>query len=300
MRVLITGSRGLLGRHLLATKPQGFEIVGTSRLPNSSSTMKVVSTDSLSGPSLEDKISEIRPDLIIHTAGEGRVDAVEKDSEQFRFVNAEWPVKMAAAALRAGLPFVFVSSNAVFQGGTGEYTDFSPASPNTHYGRFKAEAEQGVTRVHPGSLIVRPILMYGWPSSGYRSNLVHHIISQLEAGAEVRAVEDVHTEPLAALEAAKVIWKASMQGMTGPLNLSGGTTMSLFELAGLTAKVFGLDPTLVKPVTSDYFGSLLPRPKRTSFDLKRLKEELVIDPVPPLQGLKDMRDNRGDACRGEV
>lgn len=300
MRVLITGSSGLLGRHLIATKPQGFEIVGTSRHPEGSNRLNVVSTGSLVEPTLSDKISEIAPDLIIHTAGEGRVDAVEKDKEKFRFVNAEWPVTLAAGAHQLGIPFVFVSSNAVFQGGTGQYSDFSSPSPNTHYGRFKAEAEHGVGRVHPDSLIGRPILMYGWPSSGYRSNLVHHIITQLEAGEEVHAVEDVHTEPLAALEAARAIWKASLQGMTGPLNLSGGTLMSLFELAQLTATVFRLDPTLIKPVTSDYFGSLLPRPKRTSFDLKRLKEELLLDPVPPLRGLKDMRDNRGNTLIGEA
>jgi len=248
-------------------------------------------------PEVTEVLSSYAPSIIIHTAAEGRVDTVQHRMDEFIKLNVELPSLLSKYARDTGAQMVHISSNAVFGGRATSYSDYSEFDPINDYGALKVEAEKSVMQVNPRALVVRPILMYGWPSPSGRSNPVSSWISNLREGRTIHVVNDVWTEPLAVWDCAAAIWRAIDQMMIGPLNVSGGVEISLFDFALTVASVFNLDASLVEPASSRDFPSLAPRPTRTSFDLKRLREELGVHPVGPLEGLKLLKLDEFRATR---
>ena len=291
MRIAITGASGLLGRYLLKTCTTDKEVFGFVHRTNLEPSQRLSGTIrvDLEDVSALEKILQVRPDAIIHTAGEGRVDAVEGRLSDFRRLNLEIARELASWTAAHDVPFVFLSSNAVFGGARPIYSDHSPADPINDYGLLKAEAESAVLLENPSALIVRPILMYGLPSPGGRSNPAMSWVNDLSQGKTIRVVSDVETQPLWAQDAAQSIWLALQRGITGPLNMSGDQTVTLFKFAQDVALVFDFDPTLVLEAKSSEFPSLAPRPDRTCFDLLRLKTEVGFTPQTVVEGLLRFR-----------
>ena len=291
VRIAITGASGLLGRYLLKTCGTDTEVFGVVHRTNLVSSMQLSGTIrvDLEGPRALEEILRVRPEAIIHAAGEGRVDAVEGRPSDFRRLNLEVARDLASWTARHHVPFVFVSSNAVFGGARAMYSDHSSVDPINDYGRLKAEAESAVLLENPDALIVRPILMYGLPAPGGRSNPAMAWVNELSKGKAIRVVSDVETQPLWAHDAAQSIWLALERGTTGPLNVSGGQTVTLFQFAQEVASVFDFDPTLVLEAASSEFPSIAPRPGRTCFDLLRLKNEVGFSPKTVVDGLSLFR-----------
>jgi len=230
MRVIVTGAAGLLGKYLAALREPGIEFHGISRRDWQSDPQEDFShhlVDVTDRANLMTVLDAVDPQVIIHTAAEGAVDAVEGKADLYRNLNVTVSRSLAAYSLARGIQYVYVSSNAVFQGSGLVYADDSSHSPVNDYGRLKAEAENEVLSVNNEALIVRPILMYGWPYSGRRLNLVVSWIESLRAGRSISVVNDVWTEPLAAWDCADAIWRAIAKRATGAFNISGGVRMTL-------------------------------------------------------------------------
>ena len=303
VRVLVTGVTGLLGRYLVLGRPKGFQVQGISRgnwpraLDDECSVQQV---DLTSRDALDEALATLSPDAIVHCAAEGRVDVVQGDPGSFLDINVDVTRQLAEYCSQQGIGFVFVSSNAVFSGDADRpYGDHAGVDPINEYGRLKVLAETAVFDVAPHALVVRPILMYGWPFDGQRRNPVVAWIEALRKGQVIRVVDDVYTEPLAAWDAAAAIWAGLTRGVSGPVNLSGGQEISLFELARRAAFHFDLSDEDIIRVASDAFPGLAPRPRRTSFSLDRLRDELGIAPVGIDDGLRELASTEA-TLRGSV
>jgi len=300
VRILITGANGLLGQHLIQSRGQGTEILGIVRSKDSTGSGVEYETRELDLTQFSKVVRVLdafAPEAIIHTAAEGRVDAVQKRIDEFRKLNVELPALLSKYAKDSGAQIVHLSSNAVFGGRTESYSDYSQFDPINDYGILKAEAEKSVMEQNASALVVRPILMYGWPQPSGRQNPVTSWISNLREAKKIRVVDDVWTEPLAAWDCAEAIWCALDTEMSGPLNVSGGVKMSLLEFAHAVASVFELDSSLIESGSSGDFPTLAPRPGSTSFDLKRLKKELDFHPLSPLEGLEKLRRDESAIAR---
>ena len=300
MRVLISGANGLLGHHLIQSRGQGTEILGIVRSKDFGGSQVKYETrqiDLMQFSEVIQVLDTFAPEVIIHTAAEGRVDTVQKRIDEFRKLNVELPALLSKYAKNSGAQIVHLSSNAVFGGKAESYSDLSELDPINDYGVLKAEAERSVIEQNPGALIVRPILMYGWPQPSGRQNPVTSWISKLRESKRIRVVDDVWTEPLAAWDCAETIWCALEIEMSGPLNVSGGVKVSLFEFAHMVASVFELDSSLIEPASSGDFPTLAPRPGSTSFDLKRLSEELDFHSSSPLEGLEKLKRDESATAR---
>jgi dTDP-4-dehydrorhamnose reductase len=233
-------------------------------------------------------LDSVSPDLIINAAAEGSVDAVEGNIDEFRPLNVEAAAMLASYAAAKAIGFIHISSNAVYGESDGPLTEDSPQLPVNDYGRLKVEAEKAVRKVNPQTLIVRPILMYGWPLPLQRVNPVVHWLNEAKAGRSVRVVEDVQTQPLAAIDCATAIWAAAESCLSGSLNVSGDSTINLYEFACSTLKEFHLPRDLVVAASSDDFIEIAPRPRKVEFQLDRLRS-LGISPMNTSDGLAWMR-----------
>lgn len=288
----MTGVSGLLGRYLVLGRDPDTEIHGISRHSwpqDRLGTCQMHEVDVTSTRALTSVLDAIQPDVIVHAAAEGRVDAVEGNADAYRPLNVEVSRDLAQYSAAAGIQYVFISSNAVFGGAPTPYSDDSPFDPVNDYGRLKAEAEVAVSSVNGDALIVRPILMYGWPYPEHRLNPVVAWVKALRAGNPISVVDDVWTQPLAAWDCAAAIWSGIRSRTRGSVNVSGGVRMTLHDLAVVTSESFDLDRSLISAISSDSLPDMAPRPVDTAFDLARLRWDLAIDPVGPVDGLALLR-----------
>ena len=272
--------------------PDGSSIQGISqsqRMSLGDALNDVFNIDLSIRDSLGQVLQEISPSSIIHAAGEGRVDAVQGRMSEHWQLNVGAAIDIAEFCKKRSIPFIFVSSNAVFGGSATEYADSSTPDPINDYGRLKAEAEAAVLSINPEALIIRPLLMYGVPFPTGRTNPAFHWVNELRNGREIKVVNDVLTQPLWVRDCARFIWNSLNTSSTGAVNLSGGISMSLYEFARLVADVFELDEKLIHPITSDSLPMLAPRPKATAFDLKRARHEFSFIPTTPVLGLNEMK-----------
>ncbi len=94
-------------------------------------------------------------------------------------------------------------------------------------------------------------------------------------------------------QAVDVIWEIIKKKQKNEIyNVGGEDSVSRFDLAIMTAQVFGLDSKYINSVTSDYFKNIVPRPKNTTVDTSKIEKDLGIDPLKIIEGLEKMRDEK--------
>lgn len=289
-RVLITGGTGLLGKALLQTAGPEWEVWATfHRNPPPAEWRSRFHPLDLSDPgAVEPLFRETRPEIVIHAASIGSVDEAERDPEDVRRINLDGTLRIGQACLRTGARLLFISSNAVFDGKHPPYSEGDPVCPVNRYGALKADAERRLQQSGLRALIVRPILIYGWPFPGSRENAVTRWVASLEQGRSIRVARDIVSMPLWAPNGADAIWRAVRSGLSGILHVAGPDRVPLDEFARETARVFGLNPSLVVPVLNADLALPAKRPADTSFVTRRMREELRVEPVGIQEGLLRM------------
>lgn len=278
MRVLLTGASGLLGSYLVKTAPADAELF-TERF------------DILDANASRKAFLDFQPDTIIHCAGEGRVDFAESNPAQVHEINVRGTRRLSLIADDYGCRFVYISSNAVFNGGdVGHYNEHSQRNPINQYGRTKLAAENVVSQYPYSYTIIRPILLYGWSSVGKRGNFVTRALEDLRDRVKVKVAKDIITQPTYAWDCAKAIWTA-LQGKAPQaeiINVAPRKKMSLYQFGVEIAKAFGYDPDLILPVLASEFPGLAPRPRDTTFDTAYM-ESKGIRLRNPAEGLLAMK-----------
>jgi dTDP-4-dehydrorhamnose reductase len=291
--VLITGVSGLLGSYLMKTIPQGWNAYGTwmtTMVLNGNYRMDI--TDRVTVSRVFDVV---RPDIVIHCAAIGSVDYCQRHWQIAHDINVDGTKILLGEADLSGSKFVFISSNAVFDGETPPYAEERERNPVNVYGRLKAEAEDAVMGYSHDWMIIRPILLFGWPPAGARENWVTIALRAFHAGKELKVVDDIMTQPTYAYDCANTIWDLLVDNQTGIFHVAGDSRMSLYLLSKYAGKAFGYSSTeldcLVKAIASGDLGkSIAPRPRDTSYDLTKLWGlESVRKPSNAWDGLERMR-----------
>jgi len=294
-RVLITGGTGLLGVEIQRAVPkdiQAFSIFYPGRSLPEPLPFSIRAADVSDRMQMQSVFEWAKPDVVIHTAAIGSVDFAEKNREQTRKVNVGGTEVVAALCQSFKSRLIYISSNAVFDGHAPFYSETAHVNPINYYGQLKVDAENIVCESGIPWVIVRPILMYGWPFPGERDNPVVWWVRSLEAGKPIKVVDNVFNKPLPAWSCAEVVWKVIQQNRSGIYHAAGSDHVSLYQFALLTAEIFDLDAKLITPVPDSYFPEIAPRPQDTSFDTTKMENELGVKTIGVKEGLVRMKSER--------
>ena len=302
-RVLLTGGTGLLGYALQKTAPTGVSCFSTyypERTSPPTLPFPLQAADVADPVAMETIFQWAQPNVVIHTAAIGSVDYAENNRAEAARVNLGGTRVIAELCERFRARLVYLSSNAVFDGRNPPYRETSPVNPINYYGQLKVEAEAIVSQCAIPWAIVRPILMYGQPYPGERTNPVLWWINSLREARPIRVVDNVFSKPLPAWSCAEVIWKIIQDNRVGLYHAAGSDHLSLYQFALRTAEVFGLDASLIEPVCDSFFPEIAPRPQDTSFHTGKMEQELGVKPVGVDQGLRrlksEMERSHENAC----
>lgn len=295
MKILITGANGLLGQHLvkLLNDATDHEIIATgrgeSRLPiPSSGRFNYFPLDITNGMEVTAFIALYQPGIIIHTAAITQVDECETNPVACWDTNVTATRFLIGAAEEINARFIYISTDFVFDGLNGPYTETDIAGPINYYGSSKLAAEKSVMESRLHWCIIRTVLVYGNILVGNRNNIISWVQENLTAGKKIKVVSDQWRTPTYVEDLAKGILLAIEKNVTGIFNISGPEMLTPFDMAITTAEYLGLDQSLIEKVDASLFNQPGKRPGKTGFIIEKAKKELGFNPLNFKEGMKKM------------
>ena len=294
MKIAVTGSNGLLGQHLVQLLLQnGYLIVAIGKGADRSSfsehtSYRYYNVDLTDQSSLEKTIRKEAPAVLIHGAAITQVDECELNQEKCEQVNVQGTINALTAARFCCQHFIYISTDFVFDGSKGNYSEEDTAGPISFYGRTKQLAEEQVISETIPWAIVRTCLVYGNTISGTRNNIITWVKNELEQGKKIKVVTDQFRTPTYVEDLAKGIMLIIQKKSTGIFHISGNTLLTPYDMAIQTADFFGLPKQLITKVTADVFSQPAKRPPKTGFNISKAQSILGFAPLSFSEGLNKM------------
>jgi dTDP-4-dehydrorhamnose reductase len=286
LRIAVTGSSGLLGRILVNLLKNDYEVIGIDKYAPTDEP-DALALDITQTPGALELMVKLRPSVVVHTAAETNVDLCETDHEHARSINVEGTANIVKGCTKVGARMIFISTDYVFDGVKGNYSETDQPNPISYYGLSKLEAEHIVTSKSPdNTLIMRASVLYGWHPS--KPNFATWVIKSLRENQTIRVVKDHINSPTLADNLASAIRAAIERGSEGLLHVAGSERISRFDFACRIAKSFDLDENLLVPVEMRDMSWVAKRPRDSSLDVAKAEKELGIELLGVDRGLEEM------------
>lgn len=283
MRILITGSNGLLGQKLVAQLLQkGIDFMASSLGVNRNNdcpgenyrTMDICNRDEIA-----EVFQEFKPTHVIHTAAMTNVDACELNPQECKSLNVDSVQLLANQCLAEHCHFQLLSTDFVFDGSKGNYQEEDAPNPLSIYGHSKLQAEEYIKDLPSLQFaIVRTIIVYGTGNQLSRSNIIKWAKEALHEGKELSIIDDQFRAPTWADDLAWACIRICELNENGIFHISGPETMSIYEIVERIAKHYQLPMDQVKRTTSFSLSQPAVRPPRTGFNLSKANSRLGYDP----------------------
>ncbi len=288
MRLLVTGAHGLLGRSLLQTDwGADIDCIGCGRRAEPVGDVPCHAIDLTDVDAVVELWRQLRPDRVIHTAAVTNVDQCETEPELARRVNHEIVAYVVAASLDVGAGIAHLSTDYVFDGQQGPYSEQDATRPLSIYGQTKLESEALLLDPGVDGLVVRTLWLYGHLRS-VRPNLVTWPLAALVRGKPMRIVSDQWGNPTYVHDLARALVELSRQGVSGLFHMGGTTFLSREQLVRQVAEHFRLDASHMETMTTANAGQAAPRPLRSGLRTDTIEAQLGWSPASLVEGLERM------------
>ena len=247
-RILLTGASGLLGLNFALQEYQNHEIIGlVNQRRLSNAPFKSIQTD-LSQPGAVTRIvEEVQPDVIVHCAAIANIDQCESMPEFAHRVNAEVPGEFAKESKKRSIKLVYISTDAVYDGAKGDYSETDTTNPLSVYAKTKLAGEAQVLAEDPNAVIAR-VNFFGWSLLGKRS-LSEFFFNNLAAGNQMKGFTDVFFCPLQVNDLVDVLLEMVSKDLSGVYNTVSAESLTKYDFGVSIAKKFGFDPGLIEPIS---------------------------------------------------
>jgi dTDP-4-dehydrorhamnose reductase len=270
-KALVLGSDGQVGTILSKTFPRS-KVVKSDRNPNTKA-VKYDIIEILSGYSrFESLLVKHAPEVVFITAGMTWVDGCEKDPTTAYCVNRDAPAAIVKVCKDFGVRTVFYSTEYVFDGNSGPYTEDSIPNPISVYGKSKLEGEQLIQSIDDTSLIIRTTVVYG--PDPHRKNFAYqmHKVASSTKMKPVFVPVDQISSPTYNRDLAKISILLVENNMSGIVNVAGPERMNRVAFARKLVKHLHGDPDIIKPIKTKELKQVAARPLNAGLDISFLKK----------------------------
>jgi len=290
MKVLVTGSNGLVGGYVVQQLLQaGHMVFASSRTADQSAfnapNYRFVQMDFTDPYALDAAFEAIQPEVVVHSGALSKPDDCEKDQAEAYRINTVGTVQLLLNAAASKSFFIFLSTDFVFNGKEGMHGERDPADPVNYYGRTKLEAEEAVKEYEHGWAIVRTVFVYGSPLYG-RDCFVTMISKKIRNREGYKVVADQERTPTYVGDLAKGIAAITEKKAEGIFHLCGPEVLSPYGMAMEVAEYLGMEAPFLEPVTTSSLNALAQRPLKSGLDISRAREVLGYAPLSFQEGLK--------------
>ena len=290
MKVLITGSNGLLGQKLVDAYRKKVDTIliatakGVDRYPEKVGYI-FESLDITNEAQVDSVLSKHQPEVVINTAAMTNVDACETDHAGCDALNVDAVKFLTHACNKINAHFIHVSTDFIFDGTHGPLDENEKPNPISYYGNSKLMGEKAVVDFAKSWSIIRTVLVYGVVSDMSRSNIVLWAKNNLEQNKNINVVDDQFRTPTLAEDLAQGCMLAAEKKVGGIFHISGKNFMSVFDLVYRVANFWKLDKSLINIASSEGIKQPAKRPPITGFRTDKAMKELGYQPHTFEEGL---------------
>lgn len=289
--ILITGSNGLLGQKIVGQLiKSNIDFLATSTGDNRNTkcpNTNYRSLDITDSNQIESLIREFKPTHIINTAAVTNVDFCEDNQALCQKVNVDAVKTMFDLSALNNIHFIHLSTDFVFDGENGPYSEEDETNPLSVYAKSKNDSEQFLTSSdYKKWSIIRTIIVYGEGENLSRSNIVLWAKSALAKNEPLTIVDDQFRSPTWADDLAWACIETAKLNAEGIFHISGPAVFSIYNLVCLISDYYGHDKSLIKPIKSVVLNQRAKRPPKTGFVLDKAQKVLNYKPMTLIESLK--------------
>ena len=283
MKILITGSNGLLGQKLLhkLRVDNSVELIATSMGANrvsEQSNYKYLALDITSKQEVEKIILAEKPDVVINTAAMTNVDLCEAEKSECDDLNVNAVQYLADACEKIESHLIHISTDFIFDGENGPYKEEDEPNPLSYYGLSKLKSEHLLQAHAVKWTILRTIIVFGVGENLSKGNIVLWAKGALEKGEPLNIIDDQFRAPTLAEDLADACILAATKKAYGIFNASGKDIMSIYEIVERIAKHYGNTTENLNKISTATLNQTAGRPPKTGFVLDKSRQVLGYNP----------------------
>ena len=284
MKLVVTGSNGFVAGSIIAQADTTWEVHGIARTPAPAGNYTFIhhQLDLEDRGALTDLLHQLQPDAVIHSAAIANIDYCENNPSVAEAVNIGITTTIANACKAIGAKLVFCSTDAVFDGTSGNYKE----QDNTHainvYASTKIKAEQFVLAASSINVVARLALVMGLPVMGSGNSFLFETIEKLKSGQSFKFPEEEIRTPIDVITLGKALLELASNPFSGIIHLAGNTSISRYAMAKQIAVTTGLPEELIITTTGNPIPGRAPRAKNASLN-NSLARQVLQTPMLSLE-----------------
>ena len=287
MKILILGSSGFLGSYC----KYFFENSG-----NHVASLSRSSEPSVQIEDFETHIALGGYDLVLNAVAIATHEKCEANPAEARKVNATYPEAWARAALLADCKFVHVSTDAVFDGVSGQtYQELDETNPTSQYGLSKLEGESRVLAANSSALVIRTNF-FGWSKNGGKG-ILDFFVNSFTSGASILGFDDYIVSSIYMGDLLESIEFLVKGGKSGIYHVTSSTPLSKYEFGKLVGETLDLSTTLMKRSSINDADDLVKRGKNLSLSNIKLEKLTGVSQPSSHEGIVRAEMERASIIR---
>jgi dTDP-4-dehydrorhamnose reductase len=276
---LVTGANGLVGscavERLLNA---GERVVAVARGPRRcDARADYVEQDFMSPAGLQALIEELRPQVVLHCAAMTDVDLCEANPVDAWLLNVRAVEAVALACRKTSARLVALSTDYVFDGEHGPYSEEDAPNPRGVYAKTKLAGEMAALLVAPDRAVCRVAVIFSG-RRGAKRTFATGVVESLDAGKPVKAFHDQLVSPTLADNAAELCIAVLRSGAQGIFHCAGASVVTRVEFCRTLARKLGADESLIEPVALRDLKLPAPRPLRCGLRVDKVRP--LATPLP--------------------
>lgn len=288
MKIVIIGTSGLLGEGFYHLKPStDHELFFThfQKKPMKSSQF----LDMRDKIQVNHLLSQIKPDVVINTAAITNPETCEKFPVEANITNVSGTKNLATFCNDNGTHFIQVSTEYVFDGKNGPYSEKDIPLPESIYGETKLKSENITNDINSSFCIARTAMLFGWSIN--KQNLASYLIKELRDGKKVQVIHDQIVSPSYNDNIAEMLIEVAEKKLSGIFNIAGSSILSRFEFAENLCNIFNFDKNLLEKISISEFGWKANRPLKAGLSIEKISKVLIKKPMDIKTSLLRMKND---------
>lgn len=265
-RLLLTGATGFLGYNFLQQNLLAWEVIAaTHQRPFSFSAINTVILNLADTNNIEHVFATIQPEAVVHLAAIADTNFCENNETLAEQINVNATVTLAKLCKAAAIPFLFTSTDLVFDGTKGNYAETDMTNPLNIYGKQKITAEKNVLEIYEAACVLRMPLMFG-NGGAYAQSFMQPFLAKLKQGETLSLFTNEYRSAVGGNSAAKGILHALNNQWKGLYHLGAKEKLSRYEFGALLCETLGIDKNLIAPALQADVKMAAPRPPDVSLN----------------------------------
>lgn len=294
-RILIIGANGMLGQRTVEfySVLNDIELLATSVEDKFVfDGIEYIQSDISNRNDIKKIVYDFCPDFIINAAAFTNVDLSETQREVAWKINVKGVEYLAEAARVLDSHLIHISTDYIFDGKNGPYSEIDTPNPLGYYARTKLASENALKISGTKYSILRTNVLYGTAKFS-RPDFVKWVVDSLKAEKHIRIVDDQINNPTFIDDLVQAINNVIELGKEGIYNIGGSEFLSRYDFTLKIADYFNLDKRLISKIQTEELNQPARRPLKSGLITIKAQSELGYKPHTIIQSLELMKIELG-------